>query len=253
MTTLSINEQIALARQGAAAAAAQPDQGASAGGLATTPGSAAPAVAAGGRPVTLSEVLSQGGLRVDAYMKVDKTGFMIGTDIKNTFEEILVEFKLSDVVPFWGLRYGSSPTKYLKSFDRMVESRTKRPWATVMQEAMTADAKCRGDYPSAEIPFTLLQDLIATKGDKKDQALIKRGQTLGLTLSITNFKDFASFIKPYDDFAAAGRIDPMNTILSGKLVHAARSGGGNDWGAALFEDFAVVDVSAIDAENAASE
>jgi hypothetical protein len=230
-----INAQIAAARAGATAQATTNQ-------VAPAQAAAAPAAYAapvGGRPVTLGELLAQGGLRVDKYLKVDKVGFMIGTDEKNTYEELEVEFNLGDVVPFWGLRYGSSPAKYLRSTDRQVESRSKKPWGQCVAEAQQADSRCRGDYPSCDIPFTMVTDIIAEKGDEKGKALIEAGQTLGLTLSITNFKDFAAFIKPYDDLKAVGAI-PANLRLRGKLVHKVREGGGNKYGAALFVDFVVV-------------
>lgn len=234
-----INAQIAAARSGASAQAtsqaSQPLAPAQAQGGAPAAYTAAPA----GRPVTLGELLAQGGLRVDKYLKVDKVGFMIGTDEKNTYEELEVEFNLGDVVPFWGLRYGSSPAKYLRSTDRQVESRSKKPWAQCVAEAQQADSRCRGDYPSCDIPFTVVNDIVAEKGDEKGKNLLDAGQTLGLTLSITNFKDFAAFIKPYDDLKAAGVI-PANLRLRGKLVHKVREGGGNKYGAALFNDFVVV-------------
>lgn len=238
MSADAINASIAAAR--AAAAQAAPETASAV--PATAQAGGAVAAVQGGRPVTLGEVLNQGGLRVDAYLKVDKTGFLIGTDLMNTFDEIDVEFRLGDVVPYWGIRYGSSPTKYLKSFDRLVESRSKKPWSACITEAQAADPKCRGDYPTADIPFTMRETLTATKGEKKGQNLIEAGQTLGLTLSITNFKDFAGFIKPFDDLRALGQVDD-NLILAGKLKFAARSGNGNNWGAALFDDFKVVDVS----------
>jgi hypothetical protein len=242
----AINQQIANARAaaasgGAAAAGAPPTQDPTppaVGGAYQPP--AQPGAVAAGRPVTLGELLSQGGMRVDAYLKVDKTGFLIGTDTKNALEEITVEFKLSDVVPFFGLRWGSTPAKYLRSFDRQTESRTKKSWAACVAEAMQADSRCRGDYASADIPFTLVgEDVIAEKGENKGKALVKTGQTLGLTLSITNFKEFASFIKPYDDLRAAGQI-PHDLTLRGKLVHKTAEGGGNTYGKADFVDFLAV-------------
>lgn len=250
-----INAQIAAARGAAAQAAPveqyQPQAPAVGQGYAAQ----APAVAQGGRPVTLGELMSQGGLSVDKYLKVDKTGFLIGDDKKNPLEEITVEFKLSDVVPFWGLRYGSSPAKYLRSFDRQLEARSKKPWAQCVAEAQQADSRCRGDYASCDIPFVVIGDIVAEKGDNKGKNLISDGQTLGLTLSITNFKDFKSFIKPYNDLKDAGVL-PADLRLRGKLVHASREGGGNDYGAATFVDFLAVGIGdAVDgkAENEAND
>lgn len=239
MSLDQINEQIANAQRAAAAGAAQaaPAVGTAVAGTAT----AVPAVGtvAAGKPVSLGELLAEGGMRVDAYLKVDKLGFLIGTDLKNAQDELDVEFVLADVVPFWGLRYGQQPVTYRKSFDRIVESRSKKPWAQCVAEAQAADARCRGDYPSADIPFTILKDVKAEKGDNAGKNLVSEGQTVGLTLSITNFKDFAAFIKPYEDMRAAGQLAD-DVILKGKLKHVTAEGGGNIYGKAHFVDFTVV-------------
>ncbi|AKU43597.1 hypothetical protein CPT_Seuss71 [Caulobacter phage Seuss] len=248
MSADAINASIAAARALAANAANTAADQETGGGAVAVPGAGTAVAQSGGKPVSLGEVLNQGGLRVDAYLKVDKTGFLIGTDLMNTFEEIDVEFRLGDVVPYYGLRYGASPTKYLKSFDRLVESRTKKSWQAAISEAMASDPKCRGDYPTVDIPFTMRETLTAEKGEKKGQALIEAGQTLGWTASVTNFKDFAAFIKPFDDMRTLGQIDD-NLILAGKLKFKARSGNGNNWGAALFDDFKVVDISFKDSQS----
>lgn len=223
----AIAAAVAAARAGASQVAAQ-TPAAPANVAVQTPG--APPVV-GGRPVTLGELLNQGGMRVDAYLKVDKSGFMIGTDL--IADELPLTFCLAEVVPYFAVRYGSSPTKYLKSFDRLVTAQNNKDWSTSVSEAMAADSKCRGDYPTCDIPFTLEADITALKGGK---VLLKKGQTLGLTFSITNFKDFAAFIKPFDDLKAIGQI-PENLVLKGNLKHEARSGNGNTWGAATFPDF----------------
>lgn len=247
----NINAQIAAARANAGAviqqAADAPTPPAVGQGFQPPAAPAAPGAVQPGRPVSLGELLAQGGMRVDVYLKADKTGFLLGTDTKNPQEELEVEFKLSDVVPFFGLRWGSTPAKYLRSFDRLTESRTKKSWATCVAEAMQADDRCRGDYASADIPFTYIgEDIVADKGDK-GKVLLAKGQSLGLTLSITNFKEFAAFIKPYDDLKAAGQI-PADLMLRGKLVHKEATGGGNQYGKADFVNFIAVSRSAVDAE-----
>lgn len=246
----NINDQIAAARSAAAAGA-------------TTSAEAAPpavgsyqapatAPVAAGRPVTLGELFAQGGMSVDKYLKIDKTGILLGTDLKNPQEELEVEFKISDITPFWGLRFGENPVKYLRSIDRMVESRSKKPWSQCVAEAQQVDSRCRGDYPSADVPFTLIsEDIIAEKGER-GAVLVKQGQTVGLTLSVTNFKEFKAFMKPYDDLVANGTL-PADQILRGKLVHKTAEGGGQTYGKVDFVDFILVEESALDAAQAAAE
>ena len=192
-----------------------------------------PAAVQPGRPVKLGEMLAQTGMQVKAYMKVDKAGFYIGADTTTPIDTIEVEFEMDSIQPYFGVRYGN-PAKYLKSFDRMVESRTKRSWADTINEAMKLDTKCKGDYPSADIPLKVLADVKNKKGD----VLIAAGELLGLSLSITNFKDFAAFIKPYTDLQDKGVIG--NALLRGTLTAGQRSGNGNTWGAAEFPNFLIV-------------
>ena len=232
MSIDAINEQIRLAREAASTAPAL----APAGLPATQAVGGAPVAVAQGRPVSLGELLAEGGMRVDAWLKVKDSGFYIGDDTSTLVEEIAVEFKLSDIVPFWGLRYGASPAKYFRSFDRQTESRSKKSWAQCLTEAQAADPRCRGDYASADIPATVVSTILAAKGDKKGQPLITAGQRLGITFSITNFKDFAVFIKPYSDLVTMGRM-PHDTNLRGKIVHGQRKKGQDMWGAVEFDGF----------------
>lgn len=226
----SINDQVAAAR----AAAAETTENK---GVATTYSNTQ---VQPGKPVSLGEALAQGGMSVKAYLKVQPNGFLIGTDTKNLYEELAVEFRLSDVTPFYGLRFGSSPVTYLRSLDRLVEMKSKKSWAQCVTEAMQRDAKCKGDYMSADIPLTSVNDVVADKGDNKGKTLVAQGERLGLTLSVTNWKDFATFIKPYNTLVEAGKL-PTDLLLRGTLKHAERSGNGNNWGAATFEDFLAID------------
>lgn len=227
-----INAQIAAA-QAAAKAIIPATEVAPSNVVAYQPTAVQPTAVQPGRPVKLGEMLAQTGMQVKAYMKVDKAGFYIGADTSTPIDSIQVEFEMDSIQPYFGVRYGN-PAKYLKSFDRMTESRTKRSWADTINEAMRLDEKCKGDYPSADIPFRVLNDVKSKKGD----VLIAAGELLGLSLSITNFKDFAAFIKPYTDLQEKGIIG--NALLRGTLTAAQRTGNGNVWGAAEFPDFLIV-------------
>jgi hypothetical protein len=205
----------------------------------------APTIVTPGRPVKLGELIASAGMQVDAFLKVDKAGFLIGKDTNTFFDEVAVEFKLNSIKPFYGCRYGD-PAKYLKSNDRITDARTKRSWAEAVAEAQRLDPRCTGDYPSADIPLTALVEL---KNKKGDAVLIKVGQTLGLTLSITNFAGFASFIGPYENLRDQGLM-PDDVLLRGRLVHEQRTKGTNTWGLATFVDFLVVDPAAEESQAA---
>lgn len=212
---------------------------------------AAPAVAElvqPGRAISLGEALSDSGLAVKEFLKIDKAGFLIGKDTKNFFDELHVQFYLRDIVAFRGVRFGN-PAKYLRSYDRLTEARSRKPWAQCIAEAQAADPRCKGDYASADIPFVMVEDVAGTKGENAGKTLIAKGERLGLTLSITNWKPFSEFIKPYETLRLAGKL-PDDLLLQGKLVHEQKEANSNTWGIATFKDFqAVADV--IEADEAA--
>ena len=193
-----------------------------------------PAPAAPARPVSMMEMLAEGGMTVKAYMKVDKPGFTIGSDTSVYHKEFLVEFRLGDAKPFYGIRYGN-PAKYLRSIDRVTETRSRRAWTLALEEAQRLDPKCRGDYRAVEIPFTVLADI--QDGDKK--VIVAEGEAIGWTSSITNWKPFEDFIKPYFAQLGAGQITE-DTILRGKIVHKQEKSDSNVWGLVTFVDFAAV-------------
>ncbi|MGH6955626.1 MAG: hypothetical protein ACREEW_03055, partial [Caulobacteraceae bacterium] len=124
MSLESVQNALAEARAAAAQAAPAPPVVAAATAVAVT----------GGRPVSMREMLAESTVPVDAYLKIKESGFLIGDDPKSTFDDIRVHFKFSDAKPFYGIRYGN-PARYEKSYDRIVNARTKRPWADCVAEA----------------------------------------------------------------------------------------------------------------------
>lgn len=239
MTTTNvqdINAAIAQAREAASAAVGQQSTGVAVHQPANT--NVSTAVVAG-RPIKLGELIASAGLQVKAFLKVDKPGFLVGKDTTTYFEELPVEFRLNSIKPFYGCRFGD-PAKYIKSFDRLTESKTKRPWADMVAEAQRLDIKCSGDYPSADIPLTVLIDLAPKKGG---ELLCAAGEALGLTLSITNFTGFAQFIGPYENARDGGGLAD-DALLRGKLVHTQRTKGSNTWGIVEFRDFLIVNEAA---------
>ena len=231
----NINSMIAQAREAAATAAAQVPAAVNS----NLPATAAPVT--GGRPVSMREMVAEAGVRADHFMKVSPAGFLIGKDTKSFQDELEVEFRLNAAKPYWGLRFGN-PAKYLKSYDRMVDARTKKSWATVIAECTAADPRCTGDYPALELAFTLCQDVLAKDGSK----LAEKGQTVGWNSSITNWALWTQFIEPYFNLIDAGIITD-NTLVRGKVIHTQRTKDGNTWGLLDFADFQVVEDQAAQA------
>lgn len=228
MTNLeSIKAALQQARENAGAAVVPANE---------TTGGAVATVTSPGRPVTVHELLNQGGsMQVKAFLKVEKLGFLIGKDDK-IFKEFQVEFHFDEVQPFFGLRYGQSPAKYERSVDRQVNQKNGKNWAQCIADAQRLDPRCRGDYAAVDIPFTVLEDIKGEDG----KVLVEKGEKIGWTSSITNFYDFKDFSKDYYDLIAAGAL-PGNALVRGKIVHDKRKGGNGDaYGALKFVDFDVI-------------
>lgn len=127
----------------------------------------------------------QTNMVVDKYLKVDVRGLLIE---KVAFDTIRVQIDLSEVQALKAIKWNvGQTTNYSRSYDAMTEANSGKPWGSVVEQARNADAKCKGDYPSAEVPMTLLEDLIDQKA--KDKAIVaEAGMTIGYTPSTTGFK-----------------------------------------------------------------
>lgn len=227
----ALNETLAAAKAAAGALpAAAPSVSAS-----------VPALPTGGRPVSMREMIAEGGMTVKAYVRPQAAGFLIGKDTTTYVGEIAVEFKLSDAKPFYGLRYGD-PAVYKRSIDRLVETKSKRSWAEVIAEATRIDPKCKGDYRGVDIPFTVLETVTPKKGG---DALISEGEKLGWTSSVTNFNEFQGFIEPYFKLMDLGQIGE-DAVVRGKIVNEQRTKAGvQPWGALTFVDFQITDAGTV--------
>lgn len=184
----------------------------------------------------MREMVAEAGIRPDYFLKVNEFGLLIGKDTKNLLEEVEVEFRLSAPKPYYSVRFGN-PAKYLKSYDRVVETRSKKPWSQCIAEAMAADPRCTGDYASLDL---LMTSTTAIKSRDEKVVLCEAGQTLGWACSITNWALWAAFIEPYYKLMDDGYISP-DALVRGKLVHTPRSSNGNNWGLIDFKDFTIVE------------
>lgn len=199
-----------------------------------------------GRPVSVHEILSQGpAMTVKDYLKVDRVAFLIGKD-ESLFKEFEVEFGFDEVKAFFGVRYGAQPARYERSYDRQVNARNGQAWHQTVADAQRIDPRCRGDYSGVDIPFTVLADIKGEGG----KVIVEKGEKIGWTSSITNFKDFKEFAKDYYELIAAGLLGP-DARVRGKIKHVKRRGGDNDYGALTFEGFDVVDNGTLQSAEAA--
>lgn len=234
--TDAVQAAIAAAREAAAALPAEAAPSTQTPGAMTAPASAQSGgaiVAAGSAPaVTLDEIMQAGGMNVKGFIKVDKLGFIIGSD-NNPHDDIAVGLVLDEARPHYALRFTvGDKTTYRKSLNRQVDAASGRPWAQAIAEAQGLDPKCRGDYPAVDVPVVILTEI---KNKKGDTVLAEPGDRFGITTSVTNFNLFRDFK------TAMTKMGVTNSEpIIGKIVHESKKSNGNTWGLCHWKDFAPV-------------
>lgn len=188
-------------------------------------GSSAPATQGAGalaKP-NLAAFAEAGGIQVDEYLRMDQAGFQLG-EMKKYFETMIVSLDMRKIIPIYSARgEAGGNTKFIKSYDG-----STTPQGQNFQQAVAhleATTKCTGVYPTAEIPTVLLEDVKDTQG-----VTIKAGTTVGITPSLTAFKEFQKFL------ADATERGLDESKLKVKVTHLMRENRNNNkWGVAVFE------------------
>lgn len=171
----------------------------------------------------LKAFAEQGGMQVDEYLRMDKSGFQLGDMKKKQFDEMIVSLDMRKVIPIYSARgEAGGNTKFLKSYDGVTT-----PQGQNFQQAVAhleATTKCTGIYNTAEIPTTLLADVEA------DGITVKAGTTVGITPSLTGFSEFQKFLAELTERG----LDEAK--LKVKVVHKQRENRNNNfWGVATYE------------------
>lgn len=173
----------------------------------------------------LAQFAEAGGITVDEYLRMDQAGFQIGSDMKKYFEEMVVELDMNEVVPIYSVRgEAGGNTKFIKSYDGVTT-----PNGENFQQAaahLEATTKCSGIYQTAEIPVTLLEDV----SDTGASATIPEGTRVGITPSLTGFKEFQSFVRT---LTKQGMVDAVVKVRVKHLMRTNRNN--NKWGVPVFE------------------
>lgn len=165
-----------------------------------------PAVPEGARPgrkLSLEELnAGRTKLSVDTFLKVNsagiKAGFMrddpraavLGAKYA-TNAQILIDFN-TDMRMCFALRYEPTPggeAVYLRTSDR-IKADDGKDWSTEIAKAMNLDKKCKGDYPSFDVAGTLTKPMVGMDGTE----ILKAGEKVGFSTSITNFENFNRFL-----------------------------------------------------------
>ena len=174
---------------------------------------------------SMAAVAESGGISVDDYLRMDQAGFQLG-DMKKYFEEFEAELDMTEVIPIYSARgEAGGNTKFLKSYDGLTEARL----GTNFQQAVAhleATTKCSGIYQTVEIPLTLLDDVKDTAGTVG----ATEGARIGITPSVTGFKEFQSF---YRQLQKQGL---QEATVKVRVKHLMRTNKNNNkWGVATFE------------------
>ena len=140
--------------------------------------------------------IDSAGMTVDEYLTMQQGGggFRIGKDMKGLLDEATFEVDLSDVAYIWSCRSEvNGLTKFIKSYDG-VTSATGGNFQYEMQALKNVPgAKTTDAYQTAEIPATLLEDIADPKKDST--FVVHEGAVVGITPSMTGFKEWQKFLK----------------------------------------------------------
>ena len=196
-----------------------------------TTGTAASPPALGGAPQgsqlakpSMAAFADQGGIKVDLFLRIAEAGFQLGDEMKKYFDELVASLDMRKVIPIYSARgEAGGNTKFIKSYDG-VSTPQGQNFAQAVAH-LEATTKCTGIYSTAEIPVTLLENVVSP-----DKATVKAGTTVGITPSLTGFGEFQQFFK---DMQERG-LD--QALLKVRVVHKLRTNRNNNkWGVAIFE------------------
>ncbi len=179
------------------------------------------AVVTPGRPLGYDD-LATGSISVDQWLSVKEHGLILTTERLLVGGDILVDINLSAVAHCRAIKFGSNPVTYLKSYDGATCA-TGGSWQGAIERAQRVDPKAR-DYPSADIPMTVVKAVMDVSGKKE---LAAAGSTLGHTLATTNWAHWKSFM---EGCRAAG----VSGVVRVQLGVERKSKNGNNWGLITF-------------------
>lgn len=192
---------------------------------ATTAQAGVPAAApARGTPLTLAD-FSVGSMVVEDWLKVKAFGLLVGTN-SDLIKSIDVMIDPTQIQVCNAIKFGNNPTIYLKTYDE-VSCTTGGTWPAAVARAQAADPKAR-PYKSADIPMTLLNDIVVADG-KSTKVLVEAGKILGHSLSTTNRGHFQIFLK---ELADAGLLTSPVVVTLG---YEHKKKGTNEWGLVTFK------------------
>ena len=208
----------AIAQAQAAAANLAAAQAAGAGAVAVVPQTTtAVAPLRPGAPLSMDDM--GGGMSVDGWLGVKEFGFVGGAKKDLLSNKVIqVEIDLSAVAPNFAIKFGNNPVTYYKTYDRVFEARGGS-WADAVAKAQRAAPGAR-EYPSADVPMTLLEDLKTVGGETAQPS----GTSIGYSIATTGWGNWKKF---YQECIRLGLVGHTVRV---ELGFEKREGNGNKWG-----------------------
>ncbi len=193
------------------------------------------AVATGGAPrPSLDSVMDSAGISVDGYLSLKYEGISYG-DVKGLFDEAIVSINVSDIVAITQVRATlGGNTVFFKSYDG-VTTHDGSNFSAAVEAKRAQGAQIAGPYQTAEVPMTLLEDIVLfDKG--KESARIPSGTKMGTTPPLTGVKYLSAFLKKLREQGL------MAETVKVKLVHIPRTNANNNnWGVTDFQLLGVIE------------
>lgn len=175
--TNPVDAAIAAARQNAVAAASEAP---------TSTSTAVSAAQPQARRSALAAVKDDPNAGLEGYMKINLAGITVGdkTKIQNLIVKVNVS-KWGATAPNGAFSVGreGEAVQYFRTYDGVTETKTGRPWATVVQE-MTAKYGNVRPHDSYDCIFELTEDVGG----------LKAGATIGYSTTITGNRKVAALI-----------------------------------------------------------
>lgn len=125
---------------------------------------------------------------VDEWLKVNEDGIKVG-DKKGLTDSVKVRINMVEDDGFFvkqSIKWGN-PINYASTYDGRVSDKGG-PWGNQLQQVQAMDPRAK-PFPSADIKMTLVEPL------KLKDVTIPAGTTLGHTLSMSNWGNWAEFFR----------------------------------------------------------
>lgn len=182
-----------------------------------------------GSPLSFLDLTGGQIIAIDHWLKVNEFGLLSLGKGDGMVRSIAATLAMIEVRYCYQIKFGH-PVKYRKTYDR-TWSTEQRPWDAEVEEAIRIDPKAY-EYRSADLPFTLLEDVVSLDGE----VLATAGQRIGKTLSATEFKPFSRFVQGlYQAGHEPEGCNPVGTYWV-MLTCEGRKGPGTRYGVLIVSD-----------------